>query len=205
MHTDIHVTADSRTQQMYLRFDWYVTDMMIVYMHWWNAYSYSAARPSQGGHKEMSSILADQERPCIRVQMRGDGGGRGLRGLSQWVQLCTVHHVARSPNKLWRSNFIFSLWACSSRIMSAYLRAWLLSFFSHTLYCICHSIFCFFCGLWPSILLRPLMAWCLRLTSRPLPSPHMLLFVGPVQFCTCMLLSNSLFCSTEDLYFFLKC
>jgi hypothetical protein len=31
------------------------------------------------------------------------GRGRGLRGLSQWVQLCT-----RSPNKLWRSNFIFN-------------------------------------------------------------------------------------------------
>jgi hypothetical protein len=36
------------------------------------------------------------------------------------------------------------------------------------------------------------------------PSPHMLLFVAPVQFCTCMLLSYSLYCSTEDLYLFLK-
>jgi hypothetical protein len=32
-----------------------------------------------GGHKEMSSILADQERPRIRGQMRGKGGGgRGV-------------------------------------------------------------------------------------------------------------------------------
>ncbi len=30
----------------------------------------------------------------------------GLRGLSQWVQLCTW-----SPNKLWRSNSIFNLWS----------------------------------------------------------------------------------------------
>ncbi len=37
----------------------------------------------------------------------GRGGGElWLRGLSQWVQLCT-----RSPNKLWRSNSTFNLWA----------------------------------------------------------------------------------------------
>ncbi len=51
-----------------------------------------------GGHKEMSSILANQW-----TQMRRTwGGGGGLRGLSQWVQLCTW-----SP--LWRSNCIFNL------------------------------------------------------------------------------------------------
>ncbi len=51
------------------------------------------------GHKEMSSILADQLRPCIWAQMRGDvGGGRGVSGKER-VQLCTL-----SPNKLWRSN-----------------------------------------------------------------------------------------------------
>ncbi len=33
------------------------------------------------------------------------GGGGGVRGLSQWVQLYTW-----SPNKLWRSNSIFDLW-----------------------------------------------------------------------------------------------
>ncbi len=33
------------------------------------------------------------------------GRGRELRGLSQWVQLCTW-----SPNKLWRPNSIFKLW-----------------------------------------------------------------------------------------------
>ncbi len=32
-------------------------------------------------------------------------GGRGLWGLSQWVQLYTW-----SPHKLWRSNSIFNLW-----------------------------------------------------------------------------------------------
>ncbi len=37
---------------------------------------------------------------CIWAQMRGGGGG-GLRGLSQWVQLCIW-----SPNKLRRSNSI---------------------------------------------------------------------------------------------------
>ncbi len=51
------------------------------------------------GYKEMSSILAEPERPSIWAQMRG--GGR-LRGLSQWVH--------RSPIKHWRSNSIFNLW-----------------------------------------------------------------------------------------------
>ncbi len=35
------------------------------------------------------------------------GGGGELRDLSQWVQL---YLGGRSPNKLWRSNSIFSLW-----------------------------------------------------------------------------------------------
>jgi hypothetical protein len=30
---------------------------------------------ASGGHKEMSSILADHERPRIRAQMLGGGGG----------------------------------------------------------------------------------------------------------------------------------
>ncbi len=34
------------------------------------------------------------------------GGGEGLWGLSQWVQLYTW-----SPNKLWRSNSILNLWS----------------------------------------------------------------------------------------------
>jgi hypothetical protein len=36
--------------------------------------------------------------------MSPNAGGGVLRGLSQWVQLCTW-----SPNKLWRSNSIFDL------------------------------------------------------------------------------------------------
>ncbi len=46
------------------------------------------------GHKEMSSILADQWRPLIWAQMRVGG----LRGLSQWVQLCTWN-----PKIFWSS------------------------------------------------------------------------------------------------------
>ncbi len=38
----------------------------------------------QGGYKEMSSILADQYRPSLYEPKCG-----GLRGLSQWEQLCT--------------------------------------------------------------------------------------------------------------------
>ncbi len=34
-----------------------------------------------GGHKEMSSLLADQQRPCILAQMRGQGG-EGVCGVS---------------------------------------------------------------------------------------------------------------------------
>ncbi len=53
------------------------------------------------GHKKMSFILADQQHPRIWAQMRE--GGRGLRGLSQWVQLCKW-----SPKKLCWSNSIFN-------------------------------------------------------------------------------------------------
>ncbi len=41
----------------------------------------------------------------IWAQM-GVGRGCGLRGLTQWVQLCTW-----SPDKLWRSSSIFNLWS----------------------------------------------------------------------------------------------
>ncbi len=51
-----------------------------------------------GDQKDMSSILADQLRPNA-------GGWGGMRGLNQWVQLCTW-----STNKLLRSNSIFNLW-----------------------------------------------------------------------------------------------
>jgi hypothetical protein len=51
----------------------------------------------------MSSVLADQSRLDYDSKYGGRGGGegRGLRGLSQLVQLCTW-----SPNKLWRSNSV---------------------------------------------------------------------------------------------------
>jgi hypothetical protein len=39
----------------------------------------------------MTSILADQQRPCIWAQLRGGGGE--LRGLSQLVQLYTGTHI----------------------------------------------------------------------------------------------------------------
>ncbi len=52
-----------------------------------------------GGYKEMSSILADQWRPCIWAQTRGRGGSLGSQPMST-----AVH---RSQIKLWRSNSIF--------------------------------------------------------------------------------------------------
>ncbi len=54
----------------------------------------------------MSSILADQQRPLIRIQMPGDGGGCGV---SANENSC-VHQVTWSLNKLGRSNSIFNLW-----------------------------------------------------------------------------------------------
>ncbi len=42
--------------------------------------------------------------------------GGGLQGLSQWVQLCTW-----SPNKLWRSNSIFNLWALWCRFLPRHI------------------------------------------------------------------------------------
>jgi hypothetical protein len=52
---------------------------------------------TRGSHIEMSSILADQRRPRIWAQMRREGVG-GLRGLSQWVHLCT--RSPKSPSKI---------------------------------------------------------------------------------------------------------
>jgi hypothetical protein len=54
-----------------------------------------------GGHKEMSSILAEQERPRRWVQLRGEVAG------SQ--PMCTNAQCTWSQNKLWRSNYIFNL------------------------------------------------------------------------------------------------
>jgi hypothetical protein len=43
-----------------------------------------------GGHKEVSSILADQQRSRLRPNAGGGGGGvADFRGLSQRVQLYT--------------------------------------------------------------------------------------------------------------------
>ncbi len=47
--------------------------------------------------------------PSYMSPMAG-GGGVGLRGLSQWVQLCTW-----SPNILLRSYFIFNLCSCLAK------------------------------------------------------------------------------------------
>jgi hypothetical protein len=61
-----------------------------------------------GGYKEKLSICADQWRPRIRVQMRGDGGEGGSCGVSANEYSC-AHHVTWSPYKLWRSTSIFNL------------------------------------------------------------------------------------------------
>jgi hypothetical protein len=50
--------------------------------------------------QEMSPVFADQQRPRIRVQMRGDWwGGCGVSA----NEYSCAHHVTGSPNKLWRS------------------------------------------------------------------------------------------------------
>ncbi len=53
----------------------------------------------------MSSILVDQQRPRIRVQMRGE---RGSCGVTANEYSCS-YHVTWSPNKLWISNSICNL------------------------------------------------------------------------------------------------
>ncbi len=58
-----------------------------------------------GGHKEMSSILADQKRPC-NTSPNAWGGRRC--GVSANEYSC-AHHVTWSTNKLWRSTSIFNL------------------------------------------------------------------------------------------------
>ncbi len=55
-----------------------------------------------GGSQEMSSTYLGW--PIAPPVYEPKCGGRGLRGLSQWVQLCTW-----SINKLWRSYFIVNL------------------------------------------------------------------------------------------------
>jgi hypothetical protein len=55
-----------------------------------------------GGYREMSSILADQERALVyEPKCSGKGGVPGSQPMNT-----AVH---RSPNKLWRSDFIFNL------------------------------------------------------------------------------------------------
>ncbi len=66
-----------------------------------------------GGHKEMSSIFADQQRPCIRVQISGGGGSCGVSA----TEYSCAHHVTWSTNKLWRSTSLFNL--CSQAIPNA--------------------------------------------------------------------------------------
>ncbi len=65
-------------------------------------------------YKEMSYILADQQRPCKRVPMRRDVGSCGVsaNGYS------CAHHVTWSPNKLWRSTSIFNLWVLWASLSS---------------------------------------------------------------------------------------
>ncbi len=77
------------------------------------------------GFKEMSSILADQQRPRIWAQMRGKGGE--LRGLCQWVQLYTGAQInfgdltpyltcgSTDPHKT-RSAFSWLYWFPSLRL-----------------------------------------------------------------------------------------
>jgi hypothetical protein len=60
----------------------------------------------------MSSVLADQWRPLIRVQVRGDWEGGGGGEVSANEYSC-AHHVTWRPNKLWRSTSIFNLWSSS--------------------------------------------------------------------------------------------
>jgi hypothetical protein len=72
-----------------------------------------------GGHKKMSSILADQKRPSFYEPKLGKGGC----GVSADENRC-AHHVTLSPNKLWRFNFIFNLCYIGSMIRYNKLKAW---------------------------------------------------------------------------------
>jgi hypothetical protein len=65
-----------------------------------------------GSHKEMTCKVRGSQWdvvylgwPTAPSYIRPNAGDGGLRGFSQWVQLCTW-----SPNKLWRSNSTFNLW-----------------------------------------------------------------------------------------------
>ncbi len=63
----------------------YRKDLLILY-----TLNYCSAKiipEGLGGHKDMSSILADQERLVYQPKC---GGGGGLGGLSQWLQLGSV-------------------------------------------------------------------------------------------------------------------
>ncbi len=68
-------------------------------------WSIGAMDKNSGDHKEMSSVLADQQRPRTWVPMRG----MGRCGVSANEVSC-AHHVTWSPNKLWRSTSILNLW-----------------------------------------------------------------------------------------------
>ncbi len=63
---------------------------------------YSCAAARRGSQRDVVHLGLPR---APSYKSPNDAGGGGVRGLSQWVQLCIW-----SPNKLWRSNSIFNLW-----------------------------------------------------------------------------------------------
>ncbi len=89
-----------------------ITFCKIIIILAFNAKNYPAyAQCLPGGYKEMSSILADQQRPWLYLSPNAGRGGSC--GLSANENSC-AHHVTWIPNKLWIFNFIFYLWCLTS-------------------------------------------------------------------------------------------
>ncbi len=66
-----------------------------------------------GGHKEMTSILADPSRPCKWAQMRGY---RELLGLSQWVQLYSGAQINFKDLPSYSTYGVFPPTLCAAKI-----------------------------------------------------------------------------------------
>ncbi len=81
-HTNITILYFVLIYQLFI---WKKTEFRILWKYRWNLiFQIRTGAFSSGGYKEMSSIFADQWRP--RDTSPNAGGGRELRGLSQWEQ-----------------------------------------------------------------------------------------------------------------------
>ncbi len=114
-------------RQPFIKFNFYVTTELLItsavstccQLSCFDLFLLFKSKRTKGGQHGVTkrcrlSWLTNSALVALVYSLNGGGGvrhGKGLRGLSQWVQLCTW-----SPNKLWRSNSIFNVMVGSLKV-----------------------------------------------------------------------------------------